>query len=126
MLAAYRELHLRGVAHSLEVWHQDKLVGGLYGVSLGRVFFGESMFSLRDDASKVAFVALARQLEHWDFGVIDCQVSNPHLFSLGAEEIDRERFTTLLQANINRDDPDWASGWAPEILFPKPPARELE
>ena len=102
---AYNELHKMGVAHSIEVWYQDKLVGGLYGLAIGRIFFGESMFSLRTDASKVAFVSLASQLQQWDFEMIDCQVSNPHLMSLGAEEIDRQLFTRILAANIDREGP---------------------
>ncbi len=104
MFAAYRELHQLGLAHSVEAWVDDELVGGLYGVVLGRVFFGESMFSTRTDASKVAFVHLARLLQSRGYAVIDCQVSNPHLLSLGAEEIARERFTRLLADNVDAVD----------------------
>lgn len=112
MLAAYCELHRRGVAHSLEVWMQGKLVGGLYGLCIGRVFFGESMFSTATDASKIAFVYLARRLQSWGFPVIDCQVSNPHLFSLGAMEIDRIIFTRLLRENIDKVNANaWSAGW---------------
>jgi leucyl/phenylalanyl-tRNA--protein transferase len=96
MIESYTELHQRGYGHSVEVWQNDTLVGGLYGLALGQVFFGESMFSHADDASKVGFAHLVRQLLRWDFQLIDCQVANPHLFSLGAEEIPREEFRELL------------------------------
>ncbi len=97
MIDAYGELHRQGHAHSVESWYEGKLVGGLYGVAIGKIFFGESMFSLRTDASKVAFVALARQLQQWGFPLVDCQLANPHLSSLGAEEILREEFVSLLR-----------------------------
>ena len=93
---AYRELHAMGHAHSVEVWRGAELVGGLYGVVIGRVFFGESMFSLVSDASKVALVALCRRLSAWHFSVIDCQVRTEHLIRMGAEEIPRRSFVTLL------------------------------
>lgn len=96
MIAAYCELHRLGYAHSVEVWKDDQLVGGLYGLAQGRVFFGESMFSRANNASKVAFAHLARQLAQWGFGVIDCQVASGHLFSLGAREIAREEFEQIL------------------------------
>ncbi len=94
--AAYLRLHHLGHAHSVEAWIDDELVGGLYGVAIGRAFFGESMFSLRTDASKVAFVQLVRQLAAWGFGVIDCQIHSTHLASLGAESIPRHRFNSLV------------------------------
>lgn len=97
MQSAYRQLHEFGYAHSIEVWLNDDLVGGLYGVSLGKVFFGESMFRRVNDASKIAFVALAQSLEELDFNVIDCQVSSDHLLSLGAKEIPRSKFLQYLQ-----------------------------
>lgn len=110
MIDAYITLHQQGIAHSIEVWQQQQLVGGLYGLAIGGVFFGESMFSLRTDASKTAFVYLARQLQQWNFAMIDCQVSNPHLFSLGAEEIERSEFEQLLKLHIdNKLSPQWAS-----------------
>lgn len=93
---AYGELHRLGVAHSVECWRDGQLVGGLYGVSLGRVFFGESMFSRVSDASKIAFVSLVRQLQRWGYPLIDCQVHTSHLQSLGAEDIPRRRFIALL------------------------------
>ena len=112
MLEAYCELHNRGIAHSIESWYQGELVGGLYGLAIGQVFFGESMFSLRTDSSKVAFAHLARALQNWGFAVIDCQVSNPHLSSLGAREIEREVFSQLLSDNIdNPTQVNWAEGW---------------
>jgi len=87
MAEAYGTLHRAGFAHSVETWLDGKLVGGLYGVALGRAFFGESMFARVSDASKVALVALARQLQHWEFGLIDCQMNTAHLASMGAREI---------------------------------------
>jgi len=96
MKQAYIHLHRIGFAHSAECWEGDTLVGGLYGVSLGKVFFGESMFTRRSDASKIAFAHLVEQLKAWNFGLIDCQVHTSHLASLGAEDIPRERFLELL------------------------------
>ncbi|RYY76133.1 MAG: leucyl/phenylalanyl-tRNA--protein transferase [Gammaproteobacteria bacterium] len=96
IIASYTALHQRGFAHSVEVWCNDALVGGLYGMALGRIFFGESMFSRADNASKVGFAHLVQQLLAWDFQVIDCQVANDHLFSLGAVEIPRDDFQRLL------------------------------
>ncbi|GAB4268321.1 MAG: leucyl/phenylalanyl-tRNA--protein transferase [Methylomicrobium sp.] len=97
MKQAYLNLHRLGVAHSVEAWCEGELVGGLYGVALGQVFFGESMFHKRTDASKVAFVTMVKQLETWRYRLIDCQVQTQHLLSLGAEEISRQRFTELLE-----------------------------
>lgn len=96
IIAGYSALHERGLAHSVEVWKDDQLVGGLYGMALGKVFFGESMFSKMDNASKVGFAHLVAQLKRWNFQLIDCQVANPHLFSLGAVEISREEFQKIL------------------------------
>ncbi|WP_114417770.1 leucyl/phenylalanyl-tRNA--protein transferase [Marinospirillum perlucidum] len=100
MELAYNELHQQGYAHSVEVWQGDQLVGGLYGLALGRVFFGESMFSRITDASKIALVSLARKLEALDFTLIDCQVYSPHLASLGARELERNEFLRLLQQGV--------------------------
>ena len=97
MNAAYVRLHELGYAHSVETWHAGQLVGGLYGVALGGVFYGESMFTRMSDASKVALVGLAAQLQHWQFGLIDCQMHTRHLLSLGAEDISRRRFLRLLE-----------------------------
>lgn len=99
MRRAYRELQAMGIAHSVEVWHQGNLVGGLYGLSLGQMFFGESMFSRATDASKVAFYHLHQRLEEWGFTLIDCQMMNPHLASLGVEPMPRAKFLQLLAAN---------------------------
>ncbi len=102
MLDAYGRLHQLGHAHSLEVWEDEILVGGIYGLALGSVFFGESMFSRRTDASKIALVALCRQMQRQGYGLLDCQVGNPHLFSMGAEEISRKAFEALLN-NLTKD-----------------------
>ncbi len=93
---AYRGLHESGYAHSAEAWFNGELVGGLYGVTLGQVFFGESMFYSKSNASKVAFVTLVERLKQWGYKVIDCQVSTQHLMGFGAEEIARSDFTRLL------------------------------
>ena len=96
MIAAYENLHRHGYAHSVECWATDELVGGLYGVAIGQVFFGESMFSERTDASKVAMVTLVTRLLEWGYKLIDCQVHNAHLASLGAATIQRNEFNALL------------------------------
>ncbi len=101
MIAAYSALHRLGYAHSVEVWMEDRLVGGLYGVGIGRMFYGESMFSLVSNASKIALAHLARQLGRWQFGMIDCQMNTPHLASLGAREIPRSEFIARLQELIH-------------------------
>jgi leucyl/phenylalanyl-tRNA--protein transferase len=92
MFSAYSTLHQEGVAHSVEVWSGARLVGGLYGVAIGKVFFGESMFSKEDNTSKLALVYLVNQLQSWGFELIDCQVTSNHLLSLGATEISRNHF----------------------------------
>jgi leucyl/phenylalanyl-tRNA--protein transferase len=96
MIAAYGRLHAMGLAHSVETWCNGELVGGLYGIALGKMFYGESMFSRATDASKIAFVHLVRQLERWGFGMIDCQMKTAHLASLGAREIPRGEFVQRL------------------------------
>ena len=96
MQQAYIRLHQAGYAHSVECWYQDELVGGLYGVALGKVFFGESMFSRMTDASKVAFVSMVRQLQKWGFILIDCQIQSEHLDHFGATSISRNSFIELL------------------------------
>lgn len=108
MRTAYNRLHEMGVAHSVECWHQGELVGGIYGLAIGRVFFGESMFHRMTDASKVAFVHLVEQLKLWECHLIDCQVTNDHLLSLGACEIHRSEFEALLREHL------------PEPSFPQP------
>lgn len=97
MIQAYCELHELGFAHSAEAWRMGRLVGGLYGVSLGGVFFGESMFTKESDASKVAFVRLVEQLRAWGFRLIDCQIYTEHLTRFGAVEWDRRRFLRALR-----------------------------
>ena len=92
MLDAYTRLHELGYAHSVETWQEGQLIGGLYGVALGGVFFAESMFTRVPDASKVALVSLVRQLQGWGFSLMDCQQSSPHVMALGAEEITRRDF----------------------------------
>jgi leucyl/phenylalanyl-tRNA---protein transferase len=99
MRRAYQRLHRSGYAHSCEVWRDDELVGGVYGVSFGAMFFGESMFFREPDASKVALASLVGQIERWGFSLLDCQVMNPHLHSLGAREIPRGEFLERLAAN---------------------------
>ena len=102
MQAAYRELHQRGVAHSVEVWSNGALVGGLYGLAVGQLFFGESMFSLVSNASKVGFVELVRQLKDWGFVMIDCQMPTQHLHSFGARAISRQQFSSYLQQHLDQ------------------------
>lgn len=113
MIDAYTELHEIGLAHSVDVWQEDELVGGLYGVSLGRMFFGESMFSREKDASKVALSCLCRQMRQWDYPLIDCQVSNPHLASLGAIELPRSEFIAKIEWNA--DQPTRQGSWSMEF-----------
>jgi leucyl/phenylalanyl-tRNA---protein transferase len=100
MVAAYTALHELGFAHSVESWHDGELAGGLYGVALPRVFFGESMFTRETDASKVALVHLVEKLRREGYRVIDCQQATPHLASLGAREIPRRIFAQLLEESI--------------------------
>jgi leucyl/phenylalanyl-tRNA--protein transferase len=100
MQAAYGALHRAGYAHSIEVWRGSDLVGGIYGLALGRMFFGESMFSRESDTSKLALVALCHQLCAWDFGLLDCQVPNPHLQSMGAVTLSRQDFEDRLHALV--------------------------
>jgi len=102
MMAAYVRLHRLGFAHSAEAWLDDELVGGVYGVSLGGAFFGESMFARASDASKVAFAVLVEQLVRWDIRLIDCQVHTDHLARFGAEPWPRERFLAALAAAIEK------------------------
>ena len=105
MKKSYLELHAKGIAHSVEVWDGEELVGGLYGVNVGKVFCGESMFSKKSNTSKLAFIALVRKLEEENYFMIDCQLYTNHLASLGAEEISRDIF--LEELNDNRDLEAW-------------------
>jgi leucyl/phenylalanyl-tRNA--protein transferase len=100
MVTAYTRMHELGFAHSVEAWQDGKLVGGLYGVGLGGCFFGESMFARAPDASKIAFVALVRQLVAWDVSLIDCQVHTDHLARFGAREVPRAEFLAQLHAAL--------------------------
>ncbi len=102
MVEAYVDLHELGCAHSVEVWQQGELVGGLYGVSLGGAFFGESMFADRPDASKVGFVRLVQQLGRWDINLIDSQVHTPHLDRFGAEHWPRARYLERLAQELGK------------------------
>lgn len=105
MRSAYLALHRAGHAHSFETWHDDTLVGGLYGVAIGRMFYGESMYSQRRDASKVALLSLVRDLEARGFPLIDCQMNTPLLASFGAREIPRRTFLRELAALVNYVEP---------------------
>ena len=113
MQQAYIQLHLAGFAHSIECFVEDKLFGGLYGVSIGKAFFGESMFSLKADASKVALASLVNQLEKWNFEMIDCQIPTDHLKRMGAFEIDRPSFLKKLNALIT--EPTQIGNWGEMI-----------
>lgn len=101
MIDAYNTLHQMGLAHSIEVYLNEKLVGGLYGLSLGNIFFGESMFSTTPNASKIALIYLVRLLKSWQYTLIDCQVHNPHLASLGAQNIPRTDFLQHLNTALS-------------------------
>lgn len=101
MVEAYARLHAMGYAHSMETWRENRLVGGLYGVALGGVFFGESMFARAADASKVALVALIHKLREWKFALVDCQIPSAHLTSLGAQEIPRSTFLSELEQALS-------------------------
>ena len=113
MVDAYKTLHERGFAHSIEAWRGDELVGGLYGVSLGAAFFGESMFARADDASKIAFAATVAQLADWKIGLIDCQVHTEHLERFGAYEVPRLRYMEML--HIALDEPTRRRNWQFDI-----------
>ncbi len=112
MIESYTSLHEMGYAHSVEVWQKDKLVGGLYGLALGKVFFGESMFSNMANASKFGFIALTLQLKEQNYRLIDCQQETPHLRSLGAENISRKKFLQILRQN--REEPTAKGRWQVE------------
>ncbi|WP_405121069.1 leucyl/phenylalanyl-tRNA--protein transferase [Pseudomonas leptonychotis] len=108
MQEAYLALHERGVAHSVEVWRDNELVGGLYGLAMGQLFFGESMFSRADNASKVGFVTLIERLRAWGFVLIDCQMPTEHLLSLGAQTISRAEFSRYLSIHLDQpSQADW-------------------
>ncbi|MFM7773246.1 MAG: leucyl/phenylalanyl-tRNA--protein transferase [Candidatus Kapaibacterium sp.] len=102
ILTAYTDLHREGNAHSVETWIGDRLVGGLYGVSFGAAFFGESMFSHESNASKVAFAALVERLRHHGYTLLDSQYANAYTLQLGAVEVSRERYLAMLAAALER------------------------
>ena len=104
MINAYTDLHKMGIAHSVEVWESDDLVGGLYGIALGKVFFGESMFAKVSNASKFGFITLVKKLIADGFQLIDCQQETPHLASLGAKAISRELFLNILKENKSNEN----------------------
>jgi leucyl/phenylalanyl-tRNA--protein transferase len=108
MIRAFVILHKKGFAHSIECWEEDRLVGGLYGIALGRVFFGESMFSKVDNSSKFALIYLVDYLQRNGYRLIDCQMTTPHLVSLGAREIPGKAFQHLLKTHIKSTSPDGA------------------
>lgn len=102
MVASYSKLHRQGIAHSIEAWNpKGELVGGLYGVALGLCFFGESMFSLETNASRVLMVHLAGQLDDWGYALMDCQVESGHLLRMGAQTVPRCRFLSILRETVN-------------------------
>jgi leucyl/phenylalanyl-tRNA--protein transferase len=110
IVQAYSEWHRQGRVQSIETWVDDQLVGGLYGASLGQCFFGESMFSLAADASKVALAYLVAYLKRWDVAWIDCQQETPHLASLGARPVSRHQFLTMLGQDLRGPTPPWGRG----------------
>jgi leucyl/phenylalanyl-tRNA--protein transferase len=114
MSRAYLAMHHLGHAHSIEVWLDKHLVGGIYGLAFGRIFFGESMFSRVTDASKIALVSLCRGLQAWNFTLLDCQLSNPHLLSMGATQISRQQFCRYLQDNP--ENPARVGSWTESFL----------
>jgi len=121
MLTAYTHLHRIGHAHSIEIRLDGELVGGLYGIALGRVFFGESMFSRHSDASKAALVFLCGRLRHWGYRLIDCQVRTEHLIRMGAEEQPRPRFLSMLRRWLHeRPEPEWCPQTPPTRVLPFP------
>lgn len=107
MRRAYLSLHNAGLAHSVEVWMNGELAGGVYGVAIGRAFFGESMFARRTDASKIGIVVLAAQLDRWAFPWIDCQLETAHLLSLGAEHLPRRQFVAEVARLVKEPAPSW-------------------
>lgn len=120
MKRAYTDLFHSGYCHSLEVWRDGALIGGLYGIALGRVFYGESMFSLAENGSKIALYWLCQQLKAWNFALIDCQISSPHLLSLGTEELPRDDFLRLQRPAAA--DAGRVGAWQFDIDVPAAPA----
>lgn len=119
MVSAYTRLHKLGIAHSIEAWnHSGELVGGMYGVAIGRCFFGESMFSLETNASRVLMVHLANQLRLWGYRLMDCQVESDHLLRMGARGIPRTEFLSILRACV--DSPPEQTSWNIQWRWPGP------
>lgn len=119
MIDSYCELHRQGVAHSIEAWNRHgELVGGMYGIAIGRAFFGESMFSLETNASRVVMVHLAHQLAAWGYRIIDCQVESSHLLRMGARCIPRSEFLSILRACV--DSPPEQDNWTFQWRWPGP------
>lgn len=116
MILAYCAMHRAGHAHSIELWQDGNLVGGLYGICIGKIFFGESMFSRVTNASKIILVQLSEQLKRWNFDLLDCQVASDHLMRMGAQQLPREQFLDL----VNRQDEQGAaSQQTPQWKFDK-------
>lgn len=111
MIKAYIILHDMGYAHSVESWHDNELVGGLYGIAIGGVFFGESMFTKMSNASKVAFVKIVENLKRWGFVIIDCQVVTRHLINMGARTIPRSEFLGILKWALKKKTEKWGAGF---------------
>ena len=116
MIEAYQQLHNLGHAHSVEIWKDKTLVGGIYGVELGKLFFGESMFSLQPNTSKVAMSYLTSFLAHWKYELLDCQVYSEHLVSLGAKEIDRAQFQNHLKGCYHTYKSSWSERWENTLI----------
>lgn len=123
MERAYLRLHRLGYAHSVEAWQGQEIVGGLYGVSLGHIFFGESMFARQSNASKVALVALAEKVARWGFEIIDAQVATPHTLAMGAEEWPRAKFLEVLRDEL--DHPTRKGNWSGAEPQLEPPLRAV-
>ena len=123
IVAAYCRLHDAGFAHSVECWRGDHLAGGLYGVSLGRCFFGESMFSRESNASKTALAVLVAHLRRWEFDLIDCQIANDHLARLGGRDIPRDVFVDYLEETLQH--PTRRGAWTTAVT-PAAAARDLK
>jgi len=116
MQEAYVELYRLGHAHSIEAWQDGQLAGGIYGLAIGSVFFGESMFTRHTDAGKITLIALCKQLERWSFEMLDCQLHNPHLIRMGAVEISRREFEQRLAEGVSviRADGPWTGLFYPD------------
>ena len=118
MITAYSALHVAGYAHSLEVWQGDDLIGGLYGVAMGKIFFGESMFSHVSNSSKFGLICLCRFLSSRGFGVIDCQQETPHLATMGAHSVSASMFYTMIRDNLAEPGTPgtWQHAWDDDLI----------